>query len=191
MGVALLEEGIDISLMLNEINNAPEELWNLYPQRRHKASPHHQMTDIWLRFANINEYAPVDYGDMQNKPHESHWYDAISHLDSIKQFSHLLMSQLQGERLGGVIISRLPAGKSINSHVDSGWHADYYTKYHLLLQGNNTTIYSGNKFLTPAPGSLFVLDSSLQHGVINNGEEDRIALIVCIKTESEFRVGKP
>lgn len=188
-GLTLIDSNLPVQPILDELAANPD-LWDEYPQRRKgKNSPHSQMTDIWLRFADINTYAPTNYGDMM-KPHDSVWYEAIDKLPSVKAACNVLMGALQGERLGGVLISRLPPGGSIAPHTDHDWHAEYYKKFHILLQGEDTFIYSGNSYLQAKQGDLFHLDSSQIHGVINNGSIDRLALIVCVRQDEGNRVEK-
>lgn len=186
-GLTLLERGIDVTPIMRELQNA-NDLWDAYPHRRlPESSPHKAMHDIWLRFADINAYAPINYGDMA-KEHNSYWYEAIDRLPSVKAFAHILMGQMQGDRLGGMIITKLKPKSTIAPHNDYAWHDEYYDKFHLVLQGENSFIYSGADYLAAEPGDLFHLDDQQLHGVINNGDIDRIALIVCIHRDDGFRV---
>ena len=45
-----------------------------------------------------------------------------------------LMSLVRGEQLGGVLITKVPAGKEVKPHTGPGWHARYYEKFAVQLQ---------------------------------------------------------
>ena len=88
-----------------------------------------------------------------------------------------------GVRLGRVIITRLPPGKTITPHVDSGSHAEYYDRYHVTLQNNPGSIFRcGNEHVFMATGDIWWLDNSIEHEVINNSVDDRITMIVDIRS---------
>lgn len=186
-GLTLIEQGIDVAPLLAELEANPQ-LWQEYAYRTNaKNSPHIKVADIWLRYNDLNKYAPNQMNEMMDE-HDSVWYDAIDCLPSFKALAYMLMSTLQGERLGGMLISRLPPGASIAAHVDSQWHSLYYKKIHLILQGEDSLIYSGFETLRTKPGDLFHLDSSQFHGVANIGTDARISVVVCIRQDSEERI---
>lgn len=188
-GLTLIEQNIPVENLLKELEANPQ-LWREYTYRSDAPNtPHAKVADIWLRYNDLNKFAPSQMSEMMSE-HDSLWYEAIDKLPSFKAVAHMLMSSLQGERLGGILISKLPAGAAIAAHIDTEWHSCYYKKFHLVLKGKGSTIYSGHEFITNKPGDLFHLDSSQAHGVVNAGEEDRIVLIVCIRQDSGFRVKK-
>lgn len=188
-GVTLIESGIDVSALMEELEAHPE-LWNEYDYRSSTpGTPHGAVSDIWLRYNDINAYAANDRESMMHE-HDSVWYEAIDKLPGFKALTNILMSQLQGERLGGVLIGKLPPGEMIAPHIDYLWHSEYYTKYHLVLQGEDSIIFSGYDKIRTKPGDLFRLDSSQTHGVINLGKDDRISVCVCIRHDNGQRVRK-
>lgn len=184
----VIEQNIDVSNILAELEASPE-LWNLYTGRTDDPnSPHNRIADIWLRFADKSLYAPCDH-DRMSDPHESIWYSAIDKLPSVKNLVMEFAGRLQSERLGGVIITRLPAGTTISPHVDDDWHSQYYKKFHVLLQGKGSIIYSGDEHLVPKAGEMFYLNDKEIHGVVNASGEDRIALVFCVRQDQGARVG--
>jgi len=84
------------------------------------------MSDIWVRYNKLPEDG--DYSHF-NDEHISTWYPAYYVLTSIKRITDELMILVDGERLGGVLITKLPPGGRIDPHTDSGWHASYYDKF--------------------------------------------------------------
>jgi hypothetical protein len=96
-------------------------LFNQHPSRTSTASsPHHQVSDIWLRYN-----AHANLGQHFNDTHDSVWYPAYYALPELKPLIFSLMAQVQGERPGGVLITKLPPGGKVACHVDRSWHADY------------------------------------------------------------------
>ena len=189
LGLTLIEKSVPVEGLLAELEAHPG-LWREYTYRSDAPlTPHAKVADIWLRYNDLNNYAPSQMAEMMAE-HDSQWYAAIDKLPTFKAVIQMLMSSLQGERLGGVLISKLPPGCAIAAHVDDEWHSLYYKKFHLVLSGKGSAIYSGHEFLVNEPGDLFHLDSSQAHGVLNLGEEDRIVLIVCIRQDSGYRVKK-
>lgn len=187
--LSLIDRNIDVKVLLEELEANPQ-LWRTYTYRSDAPNtPHAKVADIWLRYNDLNNYAPSEMNEMMQE-HDSLWYEAIDSLPAFKAFAYMLMGVLQGERLGGILISKLPPNASIAAHVDTEWHSTYYKKFHLVLQGDNSAIYSGHDFIVNKPGDLFYLDSSKPHGVLNMGTDDRIVLIVCIRQDSGYRVRK-
>jgi len=98
------------------------------------------------------------------------------------------MAQLGGEILGGVLMTRLPPGKKIYNHIDGGFHAGFYDKFLVNIKCNQDQAFvfdEGN--LINAVGDVSWFRNDVNHAVTNNSDEERISLIVCIKTEKEFQ----
>ena len=93
--------------------------------------------------------------------------------------------QYAGE-LGGVLITRIPAGKECKPHSDPGWHARRYQKF-----GVQITSAPGQKFcfedaeLETKPGDIFWFDNEYTHWVTNPTPYERITMIVCIRIDKE------
>lgn len=159
----------------------------LFGQHRARAdaygSPHRAMSDIWVRYNDIRNFGPHF-----NDEHDAVWYPAYDQLPELDPILFGLMGFVGGERLGGVLITKLPPGAEIATHVDSGWHADYYEKFYVAVQNAPGAVFrfpSGD--IVAQPGDCYWFDNSVPHGVINGSCEDRIALIVCIKTRKYQR----
>lgn len=145
-------------------------------------SPHDAMQDIWVRFNHIDKRGPGFTDE-----HDSIWYPAYRQLPELKPLIFDLMGLVNGERLGGVLITKLPPGAVIASHVDGGWHADYYEKFYIAVDNAPGALFqfpSGD--IVAVPGDCFWFDNSVPHEVVNHSAEHRVALIVCIKTD-EFQ----
>jgi hypothetical protein len=160
---------------------AQPELFGVHTRRGDAyGSPHGGMTDIWVRYNAIENLAePATFND----EHESVWYPAYEKLPELKPIVFDLMRLTCGERLGGVLITKLPAGGKIAPHTDKGWHASYYDKFYLPIQNDEGATFEWEDgVISPQLGECYWFDNSVPHWVNNESKRDRIALIICIKT---------
>jgi hypothetical protein len=154
------------------------ELWNQHRQRL-AMYPHSGISDVWVRYNAIENYQ----GDMQafNAEHESVWYPSADLLH-VKPLVHDLMRLVEGERLGGVLITRIPPGGEVKRHVDGGWHAGYYRKFGVSLAANEQQRFCfDDAQLITETGDVFEFDNSRAHWVTNPSPVARMTMIVCIR----------
>lgn len=171
--IRLLTSGIRVDPLLWALREHPE-FWDENTSRTEDPnSPHHELSDIWARFA-----APGVDG---SKKHESVWYPCADVLP-IKPITIPLMQFVQGQELGGVLITKIPAGKSCKPHSDPGWHARYYEKFAVQVDSAPGQAFCfEDETLVSRPGDLFWFDNAHKHWVINESPYDRITMIVCIR----------
>lgn len=150
-------------------------LWNENTARtQDERSPHHGLDDIWARFGTPDN---AETGEA----HSAHWYPSADVLD-IKYLVQSVYDAVGGKELGGVLITRIPAGATCKPHEDHGWHARYYEKFAVQIDSA-----PGQKFcfegveLESQPGDLFWFDNQYLHWVDNPTAYDRITMIICIK----------
>lgn len=175
-----IAQGINIVPLVSALQNNPG-LWNQNTMRtENKNSPHYELDDIWVRFNDLKNYLNQE---SFIKQHDSVWYesDIIQH---VRELVFPLMAYVKGERLGGILITRIKPGQMCKPHEDSGWHAEYYKKYAIQLQGNlnQAFCFEGESF-SALPGDVYRFDNSKLHWVTNDSDQDRITMIVCIKHE--------
>ena len=174
--------GVNVQPLLWALHANPQ-LWNGHSGRTKPAdSPHCDVDDIWIRYAGG--------GSITGEAHESVWYPAADVLP-VHDIVFPLMASVDGERLGGVLITRIRAGKSCRAHVDTGWHARYYAKFAVQVQSapGQFFCFDGEQ-LEPAPGDVYTFDNSFRHWVTNDTAHDRITMIVCIKTGAKPCLGQ-
>jgi hypothetical protein len=175
---------LDVSQLKQEILGHYEE-FDRYNQRRvFNNSPHAQMTDIWARYNDINPF--LEKGSLEGfeAEHDSVWYPVIEKIPAVKKVVFDLMSKVDGERLGGVLITKLPSGGHIARHTDAGWHAQYYDKFFVPIQIKEGAIFGfDDGDIHAKEGEAWWFDNSNPHWVTNNSDCDRIGMIVCIRTE--------
>lgn len=163
-----------------------------YPYRRTvPGSPHVDMTDIWVRYNDVAPY--LEKGSLEGfgDEHDSVWYPIVDKLPSVKPMVFALMAAVEGERLGGVLVTKLPPGGKILPHTDAGWHAAYYDKFYVPItapQGSFMGFDDGE--IHAQLGQAWWFDNSNEHWVENPTQEDRISMIVCIRTERFKHINK-
>lgn len=173
-----IAEGLNVAPILWALQCNPQ-LWDQNPGRTEsQSSPHHGLSDIWARFAPP--------GFSSHDPHTSIWYPA-SDLLPIKELIYSVMQEVQGEQLGGVLITKIPPGAICKPHTDPGWHARFYEKFAVQIQSApDQAFHFDGESLVTKPGDVFWFDNSKTHWVTNGGMSDRITMIICIKTDKEY-----
>ena len=130
----------DVTPLVLAIKRRPD-LWKEdtflrdYPQ-----GPFGEIESIMLRFPEKrvfeqeSELEKYKRGESQFDQHESVNYPAFSILHEARPLVFGLMSLVQGERLGRVMINKIAPGGRIYPHEDTPEHTDYYTRFHIILQ---------------------------------------------------------
>ncbi len=174
--IRLLWEGADVAPMREALKAHPE-LWDQQTARTQPIdSPHHGLSDIWARYADPATMAP-------DGSHDSIWYQPADALP-VRDMVFPLMAAVRGERLGGVLITRIKPGQVCKPHTDPGWHARYYEKFAVQIEAApQQGFHFERQSLVTKPGDVFWFDNSFKHWVTNDSESDRITLIACIRTE--------
>lgn len=94
-----------------------------------------------------------------------------------------LMAAVQGERLGRVMINKLNPGGEIYPHADTPVHAEYWDRFHIVLQSApGSNFRCGDETVHMRTGECWWFNNRLEHQVINNSAEERIHMIVDIRT---------
>lgn len=172
---------LDLNVDTEPLKKALEksDLWDQYPFRRR--GPHEEMVDIWIRYNDIQPF--LRSGDLSKfaDEHDSIWYRS-NLVPLVKPIAHKIMNHVQGERLGGILITKLPPKGKIKSHIDDGWHAKYYDKYYVCVKDNGSQFQFDAGNIKPKEGEIYWFDNSKPHGV-QNGDHERMAMIICIKID--------
>jgi hypothetical protein len=179
-------DGVDVGPIRKQLEQHPE-LWDANKSRKDgEGSPHTRMSDIWVRYNSPDRFDPANPRAFNNE-HVPVWYPAYAKLPALKQIIFDLMALVDGEMLCGVLITRIPPGGGIAPHVDEGWHVEFTEKFYLSINsapGADFVCEHGGEAerLNPKPGEIWLFDNRKRHWVENNSAEDRITLIVCIRT---------
>ncbi len=181
-----LAEGMNFSALLHAVMRQPE-LWNAHDIRTtFPGSPHSQADDILVRFNDLSQHQltgeyTTSAGVSLMDQHESIWFPAAAKLP-VRPILADLMRSVEGERLGRAIITRLAPGCAIAKHSDSGAHAEYYTRYQLMLRCAPGVIFTcEDEQVQMRSGEVWFFRNELEHEVFNGSAEDRIVMIVDIR----------
>lgn len=163
----------------------------LFGERKDRAtyggSPHGAMTDIWVRYNHPDNLKSGGLG-VFNQEHDSVWYPVADRIPEVKPIVFRLMALVEGERLGGVLITKLPPGGRIAPHIDRGWHAGYYEKFYVPVQNGPGGVFGfDDGDLDAREGEVFWFRNDVPHWVNNDSKADRISMIVCIKSDKYKR----
>lgn len=179
-----LAEGMVFGPIVHALARQPE-LWDQETLRTtHPATPHSQVSDILVRFNDLAKWKEAGDAASLLDGHESIWFPAASKLP-VRPLLFDLMRSVEGERLGRVIITRLAPGCTITPHIDSGEHAAYYTRYQCALQSLPGVVFRcGAEQVSMRTGDIWYFDNRVEHEVVNNSADDRLALIVDVRHSS-------
>lgn len=179
--------GLDLTAVRKEIAGNSHMFGEYGARKTAPNSPHSEMEDIWVRYGDISKMVEAgDYGEMAEE-HDSIW---LKDMTAVKDLCFDIMAIVDGERLGGVLITRLPPAGKIKSHIDGGWHAGYYSKYYVPIENEKGACFCFNTgVINPDIGDVWQFDNSKPHWVENKSRQDRIAMIICIKQTKRMAGG--
>lgn len=182
----LLAQNIDTTPLLLAIRRRPD-LWKEdtylrdYPQ-----GPFNQIESIMLRFPvkSVHETeAELQQHLTTYDQHENVDYPAYKLLTEARPIVMSLMARVGGERLGRVMINKIAPGGVIYPHADTPAHADYYSRFHVVLQSQPGVYFrAGDETTYMATGEVWWFDNKQEHEVINNSADDRIHMVIDIRT---------
>lgn len=180
---AKIATGLNVLPLQLALKRQPQ-LFGKHGYRRYsEGSPHTAMTDIWVRYNDIRKYPDGDLSKF-NDEHDAVWYPAYYALPQVRPLVFSIMALVEGERLGAVLITKIPPGGGIAPHIDGGWHAEYYEKYYVPIQNEpGATFNFEDGVIRPDLGDVYWFNNSVPHWVENNSCADRIAMIVCIRSD--------
>jgi hypothetical protein len=172
-----IAQGVDTQPVLQALHRNGD-LWNQHTIRTdHPETAHGAVSDILVWFNDLRDPQAV-INDREVVP-----YPAWERLPQLRPLIFGLMRQVDAVRLGRVIITRLPPGKSIVPHVDGGAPATYYDRYQVMLQClPGVQFHCGYETLNAKTGDVFMFQNELEHSVVNNSADDRIVCIVDLKS---------
>lgn len=173
---------IDVKTALKQIEAYPE-LWDQHGARTGEGSPHHGVSDIWVRWRSLKELdAPQRYAE----PHFAVFYPAWALLPALKPIVFGVAKIIEPVYLGGILITKIPPGGKVLPHDDrGGWHAHFMNKkVYIPLKSNPRCINRcEDEEISMRAGECYGFNNLLTHSVENDGDEERITLIICFRVE--------
>ena len=177
-----IASGIETLGVLMDLNRQPE-IWNQHADRTRGDSPHRDVDDIWVRFRAYDDLTtPESFGE----PFIPSFYPAWTALPHLRPIVFGLMARCEAVQLGGVLITRVPAGCQVAPHDDRGrWHPEFFaTKVYVPLVTNAGCFNTcADETVTMMQGEAWVFDNLKLHSTVNTGDSDRVTLIVSMRVE--------
>lgn len=166
-----------------------------------------KVQDVWKEDTYLRDYPQGPFGDTESiilrfparsvfeteeelKKHESTFdqhenYDQpiFKLLPEARPLIFALMSAVNGERLGRCMINKLKVGGRIYPHADTPVHAEYWDRFHVVLQSSaGSNFRCGEEIVNMQTGDVWWFNNKIEHEVINNSSDDRIHLVIDIRT---------
>jgi hypothetical protein len=184
-----ISQGVDIMPLLLAIKRRPE-LWSqdTFLRDYNQGIPFGCVETIFLRWPVIQDGSTMTDEDKQRymtgqEQHESIDRPEYKLLTEARPLVMNLMHYVGGERLGRVMINKIEPGGRITPHADTPAHADYYSRFHFVLQSSPGVIFKcGDEDTYMATGECWWFNNKEVHTVVNNSAESRIHMIVDIRT---------
>lgn len=177
-----LAHNVNTMPLLQQLYRQPE-LWKAdtylrdYPQ-----GPFSDVETIFLRFP------PSSVTELERSTKDQHecvWMDGMIHLPAARPMIFGLMAMTEAERLGRVMINKIRPGGRIYPHADTPVHAEYWERHHYVIHTSPGCIFRcGEETVQMKTGDLWWFENAKEHEVINNSSEDRIHLIIDVRSSS-------
>jgi len=174
--------GVEVLPLVLDLYRQPS-LWNQHTARTGGAGSFEGTDDIWVRFRPQDELASREAFAEEFR---CQWYPAWHALPHLRPIVFGLMARLEAVELGGVLITRVPGGQQVAPHDDRGrWHPEFFRTKAYLPLASNDRCYStcGNERVVMKVGEVWLFDNLETHSTVNEGETDRITLIVSMRVE--------
>ena len=181
--------GLNVTPLNLAIARRPE-LWKEdtylrdYPQ-----GPFKEIESIMLRFPVKSVFETEE--ELQKHAstydqHESIDYPPYAKLTEARPIVMGLMAQVGGERLGRVMINKIAPGGRIFPHADTPAHAEYYDRFHVVLQSApGVDFRCGDEHVYMGVGEVWWFQNAVEHEVVNNSGVDRVHMIIDIRTSAK------
>lgn len=168
---------------------------------------HEKSSKIWKEDTYLRDYPQGPFGDTESvilrfpdrsvheteealknhlanfDQHENYDQPVFKSLPEARVLVFNLMAAVQGERLGRVMINKLNPGGRIFPHADTPVHAEYWDRFHIVLQSApGSNFRAGEEWVHMRTGDIWWFDNRVEHEVLNNSDTERIHMIVDIRT---------
>lgn len=184
-----IASGVNVTPLMLAISRRPE-LWKEDSFLRHyPQGPFGDVESIMLRFPQKVVFEGEDAEEkvaLYKKnllpgfdQHESIDYPAYALLPEARLLVMNVFGAVAGERLGRVIINKIRPGGRIYPHPDTPEHANYYSRFHVVLQSEPGVVFRcGDESPQWESGAVFWFNNKIEHEVINNSSADRIHMVI-------------
>jgi hypothetical protein len=182
---------IEVAPVLADLEANPW-VWDKRQLRRYTEA-HREVSDCWIRFNDWKNFNPAEGDEGLRRfvleEHEAVWYPEGDALPNLKTLIFELACYFRCERLGTVLITRIPPGAQVKPHIDPGWAANFYEKIAVQLKSSpkQAFCYADGKFVCE-PGTCYSFNNSHEHWVTNDDPAlERQTLIICIRRDQRLK----
>lgn len=187
-----IHQGINVMPLMSAIDAKPA-LWGEDTYLRHyPQGPFGEVESIMLRFP---QKVVFDGEDAEQKlemyktnmlpgfdQHESIDYPGYAELPQARPLIMCTMATVGGTRLGRCFVNKINPGGRIYPHSDTPVHANYYRRFHIVLQSAaGADFRCHDETVNMSTGELWWFDNRLEHEVQNHSSVPRIHLIMDVK----------
>jgi hypothetical protein len=101
---------------------------------------------------------------------------------SVNDLINWIMAEVNGEKLGRIMIVNLLPGGEVANHIDTGLYFQSHHRFHVPIKTNESVLFTGPNDTTAhmPTGSLSQLNNRDLHGVKNLSSTERYHVIVDI-----------
>lgn len=186
-----LAHGLDVNPLMLAIRRQPG-LWQEDTFLRHyPQGPFGQTETIMIRFPEkvegLTEEQIEAYKQNQLAGYDQYEavnYPALEKLPEARKLIFDLMARVNGERLGRVMINKVCPGGRIFPHADTPEQTRYFSRYQIVLHAlPGSVLHCENENIMYETGQCFWFNNSLEHSVVNNSADDRVVMVVDIRTQ--------
>lgn len=164
--------GLEVGPLVEALHRQPE-LWNETTGRQdYPGSAHRDTQAIFLRWckgldvqAAFTEIPAFDF-------------PAIGKLRESHELINYAIRRVNGQELGRVLIAKLRPGGVITPHADEGLYADYYERFHIVLESEDCLFECGTETAEMKTGELWWFNHKEKHQVWNISARPRLHMII-------------
>jgi hypothetical protein len=174
--------GIEVLPLRLDLYRQPE-LWNEHTARTGGAGSFVGTDDVWVRF---RDPAELTSREAFAEPHVPVFYPAWHALPHLRPIVFGLMARVEAVQLGGILLTRVPAGGQVAPHDDKGrWHSTWFNTKAYIPLSSNPGCYNtcADERVVMQVGEAWLFNNLEVHSTVNDGDTDRVTLIVSMRCE--------
>jgi hypothetical protein len=162
---------VDISELKKKVLALPNKTWAEQNEvKPNKFGVLDKTKHIVFRFVN-------SFKDHRFYSDKAIWEDWRGLIEPLLEATKIAYGYRQAE-CPRIMLAKLPAGESINPHIDRSPAAQFPHKVHIPLTTNDETFFILNEdYINMEIGSIYEVNNRKLHSVINKGKTERIHLI--------------
>jgi aspartyl/asparaginyl beta-hydroxylase (cupin superfamily) len=157
----------DFDKLIDLVNNFDDSEWFIDTARQDAYQAHKDTTSVILKKADLFAKEIVNLYTRELFP-------VVENM--------LPVELLDTGEVVNLLFAKLPTGKQIPNHTDSGFMLTTCRRFHVPIITNDGVEFTiNNESFNMEKGYVYEINNNVTHSVVNNGGKDRIHLIFDIK----------